>query len=101
MIPRPIFSGRRRYTSAMLYDSVRAIPEAKAGAFTSVEFHWDTLRLFPLSPEIVNFTGIVSGEMVDTAGVRTSTSIIESGTLIRREDGWKLLNGQSAVLGEE
>lgn len=89
------------YTSALSYDSVRAILEANAGAFSSVEFRWDTLRLFPLSPEIVNFTGIVSGQMVDTAGVSASTSIIESGTLIRRKDGWKLLSGQSAVLEEK
>ncbi|MCB0595301.1 MAG: hypothetical protein H6557_25730 [Lewinellaceae bacterium] len=89
------------YTSALPYDSVRTILEANAGAFTSVEFRWDTLQLFPLSAEIVNYTGIVTGKMVDTAGARIATSIIESGTLIRREEGWKLLSGQSAVLGQD
>ncbi|MEO9805214.1 MAG: hypothetical protein ABJF04_18295 [Reichenbachiella sp.] len=86
------------YNSALNYDSVKTILEKNALAFQSISFQWDTLRIFPLSYEIVNYTGIVVGQMVDTSGVASKVSIIESGTLIRRKSGWKLLSGQSAVL---
>jgi len=36
--------------------------------------------------------------MIDTSGVKSSVQIIESGTVIKRKDGWKLLSGQSATL---
>ncbi|MEO9849501.1 MAG: hypothetical protein ABJE80_13940 [Reichenbachiella sp.] len=86
------------YNSALNYDSVKTILEKNALAFQSISFQWDTLRIFPLSYEIANYTGIVVGQMVDTSGVASKVSIIESGTLIRRKSGWKLLSGQSAVL---
>ncbi|MEQ8425615.1 MAG: hypothetical protein RIA63_12950, partial [Cyclobacteriaceae bacterium] len=69
-----------------------------AKAFKHIEFRWHTLRIVPLSASIVNYTGIVSGTMVDTAGVSSPVSIIESGTIIKRATGWKLLSGQSAAL---
>ena len=86
------------YKNALSYDSVKNILETNAKAFRSVEFHWDTLQLFSLSSEIVTYSGIVGGFMIDSAGVESMISIIESGTIIKREDGWKLLSGQSANL---
>ncbi len=89
------------YDKSLSYDSVKDILEANAKAYSSIEFHWDTLQIFPLSSEIANFSGIVDGFMIDTAGVESKISIIESGTIIKREDGWKLLSGQSAILNTE
>ncbi|MCH7964533.1 MAG: hypothetical protein IH852_11425 [Bacteroidetes bacterium] len=86
------------YNTALSYDSVKSILETNAKAFRSIEFHWDTLQIFPLSNEIANYSGIVGGFMIDTAGVKSTISIIESGTIIKREGGWKLLSGQSATL---
>jgi len=86
------------YSTTLSYDSVKNILETNATAFRSIEFHWDTLQIFPLSNEIVNYSGIVVGFMIDTAGVKSTISIIESGTIIKRESGWKLLSGQSAIL---
>ena len=80
------------YKNALSYDSVKNILETNAKAFRSVEFHWDTLQLFSLSSEIVTYSGIVGGFLIDTAGVESMISIIESGTIIKREDGWKLLS---------
>ncbi|MEQ8217116.1 MAG: hypothetical protein RIM68_13725 [Arenibacter sp.] len=59
---------------------------------------WDTLQIFPLTNEIANYFGIVEGVMVDTSGLESAISIIESGTIIKRESGWKLLSGQSEIL---
>ncbi|MDH3648988.1 MAG: hypothetical protein OEQ53_04855 [Saprospiraceae bacterium] len=86
------------YREALTYDSVRAILQGNANGFTRVEFHWDTLQVFPLSNTIASFTGIVNGVMTDTTGSKSPVHIIESGTVIKRTDGWKLLNGQSVSL---
>lgn len=89
------------YTSALNIDSVRAILEANAPLFSSVRFHWETLDVYPLANDIASFTGIVHSTMVDTAGLSTEMRIIESGVVIRRKEGWKLLCGQSALLPGE
>jgi len=54
--------------------------------------------LFPLTSELVSYTGIVTGTMTDTTGQRSENTTIESGMIIKRPDGWKLLCGQSAAL---
>ena len=89
------------YTSALNYDSVKTILEGNALAYQAIDFRWDTLDIIPLSNEIATYAGIVSGTMLDTAGVVAKVRMIESGTLIRRPEGWKLLSGQSAALPAE
>ena len=86
------------YNSALTYDSVYSILVTNAKLFNEVSFEWDTLQIFPLTKEIANYSGIVKGTMTDTSGIVSSVLIIESGTIIRRSDGWKILSGQSAVL---
>ncbi|MEO9965760.1 MAG: hypothetical protein ABJF11_08230 [Reichenbachiella sp.] len=88
------------YDAALSYDSVETILTANAKSFQQIYFGWDTLQIFPLTADIANYSGIVLGEMTDTAGTQMNVSIIESGTVIRREDGWKLLSGQSATLSQ-
>lgn len=89
------------YNSALTYDSVHTILVNNAKLFREILFEWDTLKIFPLTNEIANYSGIVKGSMTDTSGIVTSVLIIESGTVVRRSDGWKLLSGQSAVLEPE
>ena len=89
------------YSSALSFDSVKHILETNSKAFRSVEFNWDTLQIFPLSNEIANYTGIVSSLMIDTTGIQSTFSIIESGTVIKRGNDWKLLSGQSAILNSD
>jgi len=38
--------------------------------------------------------------MTDTAGSNTRYRVIETGIVIRRPEGWKLLSGQTALLAE-
>ncbi len=89
------------YKSALSYDSVRQILEINAKSFRAIEFNWDTLQVFPLSDKIASYSGIVRGSMIDTSGIKSSVIIIESGIVIKRSDGWKLLSGQSAILNSE
>jgi hypothetical protein len=86
------------YESTLTYDSVRTILEKNARAIASIQLEWETLRIFPLSNRIANYSGIVRSVSTDTSGAVHSVRMIESGTTIKREDGWKLLNGQSAIL---
>lgn len=88
------------YNSALDYDSVHTILENNSKAFSNIQFDWDQLKIFPLSDELANYTGIVKGQMTDTSDNTVHVSIIESGTIIKRESGWKLLSGQSAVLDQ-
>ena len=86
------------YQSALTYDSVKYIIEDNARAMVTTDFRWKNLKIYPLSKSIANFSGEVSGLAVDTTNIKIDMSIIESGTLIKRKDGWKLLSGQSTIL---
>ncbi|NAS13558.1 nuclear transport factor 2 family protein [Poritiphilus flavus] len=88
------------YSSALTYDSVRTILEQNAKTLDKIKLEWESLQVLPLSSTLANYTGIVRSTSKDTAGIQTTVAIIESGTLIKRSDGWKLLSGQSALLPE-
>ena len=86
------------YHEALNYDSVRSILEQNSKAIEKVSFSWERLTVLPLSDEIASYNGIVVGNMTDTTGQQSDVRIIESGVVIKRSSGWKLLSGQSAVL---
>jgi hypothetical protein len=86
------------YSSAILYDSVASILNANAAMFRSIDNAWDTLSVIPLSSDIATYTGRISSKATDTSGKKSTTMLIETGTLIKRKDGWKLLCGQTSVI---
>ena len=69
-----------------------------APTLRSTDYRWKSLRIDPISEDRAIYTGTLTGALTDTSGQVTNLSMIETGTVIRREDGWKLLNGQSALL---
>jgi hypothetical protein len=83
------------YSSPQSYDQVKNVLLENDKAISSIEFKFDDIQIYPLSNSIANYSGIVSGKMIDTTGVLSTFKIIESGTLVKRKTGWKLLNGQS------
>jgi len=86
------------YESALTYDSVKSILLSNSKIIHSIAFSWDTLQVFPLTSTIANYSGIVNGVMIDSSASKSEFKILESGTLIKRNDGWKLLSGQSRNL---
>lgn len=84
------------YQSALKYDSVYSILDTAADGFSSVDFRWKTLEVKPISKNVATFSGIVNGGMIDTLGIESFVTIIESGIIVKRTDGWKLLSGQSS-----
>ncbi len=86
------------FDTPLSYDSVREILERNAPMFLRADFQWDTLNVIPLSEVIATYSGVVVSKMTDTTGRITTSTILESGTLIKRKNGWKLLSGQSVLL---
>jgi hypothetical protein len=84
------------YHSPISYDSVMSILHLTAPRFTSVKNSFDTLRIIVLNKKLVTYTGTLQSVMIDTSGNVNSIQLIETGVVIKREDGWKLLNGQTA-----
>ena len=86
------------YESPLSYDSVAAVLSANAPRFKSVENSFDTLRIIPLSESLATYTAQLRSVMTDTSGNIASLSLIESGVVIKRKDGWKLLSGHTSVI---
>ena len=86
------------YEQALDYDSVKTILNQNAPTLEKVNFKWEHLSIIPLKIDLASFHGVVAGQMLDTAGTSSEIRIIESGLIIKRKSGWKLLNGQSALL---
>lgn len=89
------------YSGAISFDSVSAILQQNAPLFNSINNHWDTLRVIPLSSDLATYTGQISSTMIDTAGQVTHMRLIETGMMIKRKKGWKLLCGQTGLLSSQ
>jgi hypothetical protein len=84
------------YAGAISYDSVAAILKKSAPKYTLIENTFDTLHIVPLSKELATYTGSLTINMTDTSGVyQARFSLLETGVMIKRPDGWKLLNGHT------
>lgn len=86
------------YSVALSYDSVAAVLKQNAPKFKSIENSFDTLRIQVISADLATYTGRLHSTMVDTAGNRSTFSLIETGVMVKRINGWKLLSGQTALL---
>jgi hypothetical protein len=85
------------YPSALSYESVVAILKQNAPMYTSVDNHFDTLSVIPLSKYTAMYTGRLRSVMADTLGHVNTYMLLETGVVIKRPAGWKLLSGQTAV----
>jgi len=86
------------FRGAISYDSVATILNKNAKLFTSVNNTFDTLIIVPLRKDLANYTCRLTSAMTLVNGKSSTMSMVESGTLIKRKDGWKLLCGQTTIL---
>ena len=86
------------YSSAISYDSVLGVLKQKAVMFRSIDNRLDTLRVVPLSLDLATYSARIHSRMVDTSGGESAFTLMETGLFIRREQGWKLFSGQTAIL---
>jgi hypothetical protein len=88
------------YANSLGYDSIRSIIQKNASSFASVDNSWQSLKIIPLSKELANYTGRIRSVMKDTSGKINSFILVETGLMIRRTDGWKLISGQTALVAQ-
>ncbi|NIR51650.1 hypothetical protein GWO43_24000 [candidate division KSB1 bacterium] len=89
------------YSTWLSFDSVSAVLEKNESLYSSVENTWDIIRIDPLTHQYATYTGTLHGTWIDTTGKATNVSLIETGIVVKRKDGWKLLRGQTAALPEQ
>ena len=89
------------YSSWLPYDSVAAILKKNALAFRAIDNAWVTLRIDPLTHEYATYTGTLHGTTIDTAGSVIKYTLLETGVVVKRKAGWKLLRGHSSVAPEK
>jgi hypothetical protein len=86
------------YSVSISYDSVATILNNNAPLFKSVENSFDTLRITALTQEFATYSGRLKSTMTDTSGNVVTAYLVETGLLIKRTEGWKLLSGQTSMV---
>lgn len=80
------------------YEDVMEILTENSKHDPFMKFDWQQLHVEALSKELAVYTGTVRFETVNEHGDQFVSHILETGTLIKRFDGWKLLCGQSRTV---
>lgn len=88
------------FKTSISFDRVAAILRTSAPAFSKVDNHFDTLQITPLSPDYATYTGRLISHMTDTAGQTNTYYLMETGVVVRRQNGWKLLHGQTSNIAQ-
>ncbi len=87
------------YSGPIFYDSVVSTIKGNAARYMSVDNSFDTLHIVALSRRYATYTGRLRSIMRDTSGQISTYTMLETGILTKRSDGWKLLSGQTAIVG--
>ncbi len=86
------------YNSVLNFDSVRTILIATAPTLTSINNQWTYLHIYPLNDTLANYTGKLLMENQDTAENINQAVLLETGLVVKRKEGWKILSGQSSMV---
>ncbi|MFM9945667.1 MAG: hypothetical protein ACKVQB_10595 [Bacteroidia bacterium] len=86
------------YKSAILYDSVAKILRMNAPLFKSIDNSYKTLTIIVVSKRVATYNALLHSVSVNTSGKVYESDLIETGVLIKRPTGWKLLSGQTSIL---
>jgi hypothetical protein len=88
------------YGGPILFDSVAKVIRRNALSIRKIDERWENLQIQPLTADFVSYTGRINSTVIDSAGHSTTNRFLETGILIKKEDGWKLLSGQTGMLPE-
>jgi hypothetical protein len=86
------------YPGSISYDSVATVLKQNAPNYKSIDNTFETLQIIPLSKELATYTGRINSTMIDISGKTMTLNLVETGVVVKRQDGWKLLNGQTTIL---
>ena len=88
------------HSNSISYDKVTAILNENAPKYKSIDNSFQTLQIIPLSNELATYTGQIRSTIKDLADKETTITLVETGVMIKRPDGWKLLHGQTTILNQ-
>jgi hypothetical protein len=80
------------------YDSIAAAIRRNAASYKSVDNHYDSLLIIPLTNEYAQFAMRTVSTTVDDTGDTTRAAFIETGVMVKRKDSWKFLSGHTTAL---
>ena len=83
--------------SALPYDTIASMIRSNASMLQSVDITWEELRVVPLTANLATYSGRLNSLMIATSGKVSKTRLVETGLVIKRNDGWKLLSGQTTL----
>lgn len=86
------------YSRPISYDSVTAILKRYQSFYTTIENSWQFLVIKPITSELASYSGRIRSLTTDTSGTKKDITLVETGLVIKRKTGWKLLNGQTSVV---
>lgn len=86
------------FSQAINFDSVATILKLSAPKFKQIDNAFEMLQVFPLTNELATYNTRIRCTMTDTANQTTSSRLVETGVVIKRTGGWRLLCGQTAKL---
>jgi len=73
----------------------------QAQLYASIDNKWKSLYVYPLKSDLAFYTGEMESTVTDKSGNSSTYTVVESGIVIKRLDGWKLLNGQTTTIKAE
>lgn len=86
------------YGRAISYDSIASILKANADHFKSIENSYDSLSVIALKHDLAAYNALITSSVIDTEGSKSTVHLVETGVVIKRKNGWKLLSGQTSLI---
>jgi hypothetical protein len=86
------------YGGPINHDSVVGILNRTAPTLRAVNNSFVALKVFPLTEKYATYTATIQSHVSDTMGMISNYSLLETGVLVKRAGGWKLLHGQTSIL---
>lgn len=79
------------------FDTIITMIGRNAARLKQVNNTFDTLIVIPITMRLAQYSARIHSIATDTAGGQTTTSLVETGLVVKRKNGWKLLSGQTSV----
>lgn len=84
----------------LAYDTIVSMMKTNAARIRKMENRWDSLKIVPLNNDLASYAGRFHSIITDSGGRQSIQYFMETGIVIHRENGWKILNGQTTVLSQ-
>ena len=82
-------------TTIILHDVFVAMLKGAFQDYRSIDVVWDRIHVEPLTNQYAVYTGKYHVTYIDTSGKVFKAIGVETGIVVHRPTGWKILNGQT------